>query len=290
MVSEGLNFVADSPIAETRVVGPRPKVIAHGIFNGPAPRAISRTAPSAEPPSGGAPRRRARRLTVAWPPGFRRTHFGVESISSPPCPGVWTRTRRRLVDTLRIVTSWVDCQPSPSARPNASVTGSAVTSEAEAAPRSSRPAPCAETLASGSERAVPVSRLRRSSPRRPGRAWARTAAAPATTAAAALEPLTVPNRGVPSSFAPGSEVATTTPGATRSGFTLPSKASPREENGAISPELPLRAICGTPIAIAGCSCRRIAAAARRPTRGGRLSTGTSTLSSRPRPPAGSWVP
>ena len=124
----------------------------------------------------------------------------------------------------------------------------------------------------------------------PGRAWARTAAAPATTAAAALEPLMVPKRGVPSSFDPGSEVASATPGAIRSGFTRPSNARPRDEKGAISPELPLRAICGTPIEIAGRSCRRTAAAASRPTREGRLSTGTLTLSSRPSPPAGSSVP
>ena len=62
------------------------------------------------------------------------------------------------------------------------------------------------TLVSRIERAVPVSRLLRSTPRRAGRVCASTAAAPATTAAAGLEPLTVPNLGVPSSLAPGSEV------------------------------------------------------------------------------------
>ena len=65
----------------------------------------------------------------------------------------------------------------------------------------------------------------------------------------------VPKRGVPSSFDPGSEVASATPGAIRSGFTRPSNARPRDEKGAISPELPLSAICGTPIEIAGRSCR-----------------------------------
>jgi len=74
----------------------------------------------------------------------------------------------------------------------------------------------------------------------------------------------VPKRALPSSFAPGSEVASATPGATRSGFTRPSNASPREEKGATSPELPLSAMRGTPIEIAGRSCRRTAAAARPP--------------------------
>ena len=117
------------------------------------------------------------------------------------------------------------------------------------------------TLSSAIERALPVSRLFRSSARSPGRAWASTAAAPATTAAAGLEPLTVPKRGVPSSLAPGSEVVSATPGAARSGLTRPSKASPREENGAIPPSLPLCTTRGTPIETAGCWCAWSAASA-----------------------------
>src|SRR5438128_194790 len=66
----------------------------------------------------------------------------------------------------------------------------------------------------------------------PGRAWASKAATPAVAAAAALEPLIVPKRGEPSDATPGSEVAISTPGATRSGFTRPSYASPVDENGA----------------------------------------------------------
>ena len=51
------------------------------------------------------------------------------------------------------------CQPSPSAWPNASETGSAVISPAALSPRSTSPAPWPVTLSSRIERALPVSRL-----------------------------------------------------------------------------------------------------------------------------------
>ena len=62
-----------------------------------------------------------------------------------------------------------------------------------------------------------------------GRASATSAAAPATTAAAALEPVTVAKPRPPASA-----VTRPTPGATRSGFTLPSKATPPDEKAAMS--------------------------------------------------------
>ena len=52
------------------------------------------------------------------------------------------------------------------------------------------------------------------------------------TAAPALVPLTVPYRAAPPSERPGTDVARPTPAAASSGLTPPSKASPREENGA----------------------------------------------------------
>ena len=58
----------------------------------------------------------------------------------------------------------------------------------------------------GSESAVPVSSPSRSRAPRLGRACVSRAAAPPIAAAATLVPLTVPNRGVPSSFVPGSAV------------------------------------------------------------------------------------
>ena len=56
-------------------------------------------------------------------------------------------------------------------------------------------------------------------------------------------------------------------------MTRPSKASPREENGAIPPSLPLCTTRGTPIETAGCWCALIAASAARATRSGTLTTG-----------------
>ncbi len=89
---------------------------------------------------------------------------------------------------------------------------------------------------------------------------------------------------------PGSEVASTTPGAATSGFTRASKARPRDENGAISAAEPLRAVLGTPIETIAWPCLASWSAAILPTRVGTLSTGTSTASSSPSPPAGSSVP
>ena len=152
------------------------------------------------------------------------------------------------------------------------------------------PAPCAPTDSSAAGRALPTSDCFRSLARSSGRACARRAAAPATRAADALEPLTVPYAGEPSAFAPGSLVATATPAATRSGFTRPSKASPRDEKAATrcpggraseragASETPtLR-----PATSAATSCCATAS--------GSPTTGTGTRSSRPSAPDGSGAP
>src|SRR5207245_4438965 len=79
-----------------------------------------------------------------------------------------------------------------------------------------------------------------------GRDSASNAAAPATTAAATLEPLTAANRGAPSSSTPGSDVMSPTPGAAMSGFGVPSNASPPDENGATVPRSGLAPIDAAP--------------------------------------------
>ena len=120
-----------------------------------------------------------------------------------------------------------------------------------------------------------------------GRPWARIAATPAVTAAAALVPLTVPNRTSPSSPRPGSDVGTETPGAATSGLTLPSKVSPRDENAAIDPRpsrsatstSPIATVTGTPAAIRERISRTSPSAS--PT------TGTPAGTSRLNAPAGS---
>ena len=86
--------------------------------------------------------------------------------------------------------------------PNETTAGSATTSSCAAARRSTSPAPDA----AGSRSAAP-SRRGAPEPDSPtsGRPCARIAATPAVTAAAALVPLTVPNRISPSSPRPGSD-------------------------------------------------------------------------------------
>ena len=120
-----------------------------------------------------------------------------------------------------------------------------------------------------------------------GRAWASSAAAPATVAAAALDPLTVTNRGEPSALAPGSEVARPTPGATRSGFTRPSNASPDDEKLATRPwSVSGAARAGPSVTITGKPAARRASSACAVS-GGSETTGTGTVSCSPSAPAGS---
>jgi hypothetical protein len=84
------------------------------------------------------------------------------------------------------------CQPTRVARPSASVDGEVTISVAAAAPTSTMPAPWEVTASSASGLALDTRRLLSASASREGRAWASNAAAPATVAAAALVPFTVP--------------------------------------------------------------------------------------------------
>ena len=80
------------------------------------------------------------------------------------------------------------------------------------------------------------------------------------------------------------------PGATRSGFTKPSKASPWDENGATPPAVGLASELGRPIERAPFVRPRAKARARVPTAAGSPTTGIVTPSSRPMPPPGSESP
>ena len=98
----------------------------------------------------------------------------------------------------------------------------------------------------------------------------------------------MPKRGEPSAFEPGSDVAIPTPGATTSGFTRPSKASPRDENVRRAPRLAFVCTRERPDRRALPSRRRASQRSRaaRP-RARSPTTGTGTPSSRPsEPPAG----
>src|SRR5439155_30442 len=166
------------------------------------------------------------------------------------------------------------------------------TSPAAAAPMSTKPAPCDVIGSPTSGRALPTSRPASASAPSDGRAWARSAAAPATVAAAALEPLTVTKRGEPSALAPGSDVASATPGPTRSGFTRPSNARPADEKLATRPcsTFGVRAAARRATATRCPRARRASAACAAAV--GIDTTGTEIASSRPRPPAASvaWPP
>ena len=145
-------------------------------------------------------------------------------------------------------------------------------------------------LALQSDCAVPVKSPSRSLAPSAGRACASSAAAPPIDAAATLVPLTVPKRGVPSSFVPGSAVGMVTPGAASSGLTVPSYESPREEKSAIRRPSVFGAARGVPRltetrwpALSAVSIRSAAFC-------GKTTTGTTTFSSSPSAPAGSPRP
>src|SRR5205807_713166 len=196
------------------------------------------------------------------------------------------RTGRSRVERFRTTSVCRPSHPEPPARPTARLAGSTASSAADAAPGSTRPAPWAVTGVAASGRAVSARRLRSAEASSAVRACASSAAAPATTAAAALEPLTVPYVGVPAVPVPGSEVVRATPGATSSGFTRPSKASPVEEKGATWPRPGFGAERTRPTATP------TLAPLRSPTRiapavaSGTSTTGIGALSSRPSEPLG----
>ena len=88
--------VAESATAESRFPGGRPNVIAQGTRIWAEPRGLRTIAPSAEPPAGGAPRRRATRRTTVEPSGLSLTRRGNGVIWSPPRPPASMRTRSLL--------------------------------------------------------------------------------------------------------------------------------------------------------------------------------------------------
>ena len=112
-----------------------------------------------------------------------------------------------------------------------------------------------------------------------------SAAAPATSAAEALVPFTVPKLA-----APGSEVASETPGATSSGFTRPSKASPVDENAATWPRSGFAELLGRPIATPTPAPSRRASRIVRAVASDTSTTGIDAASSSPSEPLGSSPP
>ena len=162
----------------------------HGIRSrGPPRTTAARSAPTSAP--GAAGRTAASTVTAisAAAPGCRttRSRFVVTltPVVAAPCR---RRTTSGLRDTLRSRTVPVAGVPAATSAPSAATGGSATSSTLEAASRSTRPVPAPLTP----RRAVATSAPRRPPASRSGRASARSAAAPATTAAAALEPLIVP--------------------------------------------------------------------------------------------------
>ena len=123
-----------------------------------------------------------------------------------------------------------------------------------------------------------------------GRICASTAAAPATVAAAALVPLIVPKRGEPSELVPGSAVASETPGATRSGFTLPSNASPCDEKPATWPRSTFRLLLTAPIETPTSMPARCAASSSAAFAAGTTTTGVEPSSTPSSPPGGRSEP
>src|SRR6266545_821958 len=162
-------------------------------------------------------------FTPAFPFARSTSRLGEkvsENTSPPTAPSSLIRSGR--LDTLwRTIVRTTRRGFDPTGG-SASVEGRTETSPPAAAPRLTRPAPCASSESPASGRAVPVRSPIRSDAESDGRACASRAAAPAIPAAATLVPLTVPNRPVPSSFVPGSAVGIVTPGPARSGFTRPS--------------------------------------------------------------------
>ena len=160
-----------------------------------------------------------------------------------------------------------------------------------AAPTSTSPAPCSVTGSAGSWCAVPTRSPLSALAPSDGRACASRAAAPATVAAAALDPFTVTKRGEPSAFAPGP----TSRGRRRArrgpASRRPSNASPDEEKlaDAVQPGV-LDTCCfvQTRRQRAAPRAMRCSAACAAPAE--IETTGIGSDSSSPSPPAGSAAP
>ncbi len=209
------------------------------------------------------------------PPGVSTV---TPAVAAPGCSRT-TSTRR---ETFRKVTLPDDPRFFPTSAGRASADGSATSSTADAAAGLTSPG----SSPALSRRADVTSAPRRPAASRSGRASARSAADPATTAAAALDPLSVPYRAVPPSLRPGTDVTSPTPGAATSVPWLPSRARPVLENGATvrrsgfcpNAAAPTPSSTGTPAVRSRLTSAAIAAET--PT------TGTWTGSSTPSEPAG----
>src|SRR6266540_4360969 len=180
-------------------------------------------------------------------------------------------------------------QALPLARPKPSVAGSTTSFASAAAAGSTRPAPWRVT-ASPTGEAEPTKTAFSSLGLRSGRACTTSAAAPATTAAAALEPVAVAKRARSRRPGRASSVARPPPGATTSGRTRPSKASPPEEKAETRPVAPFPTGRDAPRATATSAPLRKPSTASRPAGPATAITGRAPLSSRSRAPAGRSVP
>ena len=206
----------------------------------------------------------------------------------------WSGTRPNptssgLLERFFTVSVWEDDQLVPPARPKATVAGATESSVVDAAAGSMPPAPSRVTGWTPPRGwALPTRTARSSDAVSPVRACETSAAAPAATAAAALEPLTVEYRGEPSPE--GSNVARPTPGATTSGFTRPSNESPPEENPATASSPGLTTV---PAGARTADTRRpsrSASIASAPVSPGRARTGSAVAWSASSAPAGRAVP
>ena len=258
--SDGRNACAERCTAASVGAGRGPKRIVHGRWISCPATGVTTRYPSAGACPSGLPATRTRRCTRIVRPAASDNRTGRMLNCNGPAPSCATTTcsermSRRKV-TLRRATTWSPCQRPLVARPNASDAGAAVTSVAVAPPTSIRPAPCDATGSPASGRAEPTRSPFSASASRYGRACARSAAPPPTSAAATLVPLTVPKRAEPSGFVPGSAVSSATPGATTSGLTRASNASPDDENCATFPSPPFGVVRTLPSESAAPTPRR----------------------------------
>src|SRR5215208_7169978 len=275
---DGANSQLDRLTESTRARSVGRGAIAHGIRAARAPRAETTTTPLA--PSSSSAIAETLSCTLEDAPGPRLRWAGCavnETFTGPGWSGTSPNpTSSGLLDRFLTVSVWEEDQPARPARPKATVAGSTESSAVDAAAGSMPPAPSRVTgwrPPRGS--ALPTSTARSSDEVSPVRAWETSAAAPAATAAAALEPLTVEYRGEPS--ADGSNVASPTPGATTSGFTRPSNESPPDENPATASSPGLSTVpAGARTAVTGRPSRS-ASIASTPVFPGRARTGSAVV-------------
>ena len=189
------------------------------------------------------------------------------SDSEAPTATASRLSRRRRVDTLWSTSVCLERQRGPDQRPKPSEVGDAAISAAALAPRSSSPRALRRER-SGLECDAHSRPAGSSGPRRRGQAVPGQAAQPLRRLLLRRRSCRSRRRTAESrpAVSPESEVASPTPGAVRSGLSLPSKANPRDENeatpraGAPGRREPDRARCRR-------RSRRFCAASKRQARG-----------------------